>query len=456
MLTNQSIVNDQYFSLFHMNIRSTKANLPKTVAFAKCLQVRFSVLGFSETWLNEHEKHLYNIPGYNQIDKRRSTEYYSKGGGVSLFIDERFVFREREDLCMGTDIWTSLFVEIEMNVKILIGIIYRPPDSNLQMFNASLSITLDKIKSEKVNCYLMGDTNIDLFKHVSHKDTQEFLNLMYSNGFVPLINRPTRLSKDGKSATCIDHIFTNNISICHNTQQGILLSDITDHFPIFHLAQLLESGSAQTVDEFIYIRKFTPKNIASFKNDLSTKDWSSVLSNDECLTAFNRFYDEFKKAYNLAFPLIKVKKKYKNQAPWVEDSLRISIIKKNKLYKNSKIHPTVFNKNEYSKYRNRLSKILKSQQKRYYENLIRENQNNLAKTWNIIKTVLNRRNQSQKSSKFTTSSGNITDNNEIARHFNEYFANIGPNLAMDIPLSPVSFHTFLKFSYLNSMYLDCG
>ena len=124
---------------------------------------------------------------------------------------------------------------------------------------------------------------------------------------------------------------------------------------------------------------------------MSTKNRGSVWSNNECLTAFNRFYDEFKKAYNLAFPLIKVKKKYKNQAPWVEDGLRISIIKKNKLYKNSKIHPTVFNKNEYSKYRNRLSKILKTQQKRYYENLIRENQNNLAKTWNIIKTVLNRR-----------------------------------------------------------------
>ena len=236
MLTNQSIVNDQYFSLFHMNIRSTKANLPKTVAFAKCLQVRFSVLGFSETWLNEHEKHLYNIPGYNQIDKCRSTEYYSKGGGVSLFIDEGFVFREREDLCMGTDIWTSLFVEIEMNVKILIGIISRPPDSNLQMFNASLSITLDKIKSEKVNCYLMGDTNIDLFKHVSHKDTQEFLNLMYSNGFVPLINRPTRLSKDGKSALVLI-IFSLTIflsAIIHNKVFFCRILQITFRFSTLH------------------------------------------------------------------------------------------------------------------------------------------------------------------------------------------------------------------------------
>ena len=52
----------------------------------------------------------------------------------------------------------------------------------------------------------MGDYNIDLLKHCTHNPTSEFLDLMFSNSFIPLINKPTCVTP--KTATIIDNIFT--------------------------------------------------------------------------------------------------------------------------------------------------------------------------------------------------------------------------------------------------------
>ena len=54
---------------------------------------------------------------------------------------------------------------------------------------------------------------------------------MYANSYIPLINRPTRVTRD--TCTLIDNIFTNNYSISSNC--GILKADITDHYILFHI-----------------------------------------------------------------------------------------------------------------------------------------------------------------------------------------------------------------------------
>ena len=46
------------------------------------------------------------------------------------------------------------------------------------------------------------------------------------------------------------------------------------------------------------------------------------------------------------------------------------------------------------------------------------------------------------------------DPNEIAEHFNEYFINLGPNLADKIPASLRNFDSYLVESNLNSIFLN--
>ena len=54
--------------------------------------------------------------------------------------------------------------------------------------------------------------------------------MMFRNGMISLINKPTRVTKI--TATAIDHIFTNNF---YNTslQTGIITTDVSNHFPIY-------------------------------------------------------------------------------------------------------------------------------------------------------------------------------------------------------------------------------
>ena len=56
---------------------------------------------------------------------------------------------------------------------------------------------------------------------------------MSSYAFVPLINRPTRVT--ATSATLIDNIFINNFENLENSFQGVLVTDISDHYPIFYI-----------------------------------------------------------------------------------------------------------------------------------------------------------------------------------------------------------------------------
>ena len=54
---------------------------------------------------------------------------------------------------------------------------------------------------------MMGDYNINIMNYETHSLTGEFVDVMSSNSFMPLITRPTRVI--ATSATLIDNIFTN-------------------------------------------------------------------------------------------------------------------------------------------------------------------------------------------------------------------------------------------------------
>ena len=87
---------------------------------------------------------------------------------------------------------------------------------------------MDTLNSENKNCVIMGDMNIDLLRFGSHTKTADYLDNLFSHGFLPLITKPTRLSNS--SATLIDH-YTNDIY--NKGHSGIITTDVADHFGIF-------------------------------------------------------------------------------------------------------------------------------------------------------------------------------------------------------------------------------
>ena len=73
---------------------------------------------------------------------------------------------------------------------------------------------------------------MDLLKADSNSATSEFLDFMYSYSYLPLISRPTRVTRT--TATLIDNIFTNHLTEHRNVTNGVMVTKISDHYPIFH------------------------------------------------------------------------------------------------------------------------------------------------------------------------------------------------------------------------------
>ena len=65
-------------------------------------------------------------------------------------------------------------------------------------------------------------------------------------------------------------------------------------------------------------------------------------------------------------------------------------------------------------------------------------------TWSGISTVINNKKSITKCSKFTHNNRYITNDNELANHFNKYFVNIGPNPVKNIPYSSSTFQEQLQ------------
>ena len=132
------------------------------------------------------------------------------------------------------------------------------------------------------------------------------------------------------SATLIDHIYSDNIQ--SDSQSGIIVTDVADHFGIFHTVRN-KTKHLQNLQK--KARIFSDTNLALFKQYLDQSDFSSILTIDNPNNAYETFIDFYKQAYEKAFPLkiIKPNKKYIKKEPLITTGLLTSMRHKNKLFK---------------------------------------------------------------------------------------------------------------------------
>ena len=222
---------DHHFSILHFNTRSWNKNFNAISNFISTLCIDFSVYGFSETWINDSTPLLFNVSGYSFIHSDRQE---GKGGGVGLLVADNFEYVIRNDILYPSCDYESLFIEINLprHKNIIVGVIYRKPQSNINDFIPVFDNCLQKTNIEHKQVYIMGDFNIDLMKYTGNAVCY-FLSAIHSKKIIPLIDKPSRMTD--RSISLIDNIFTNNFDL--NVSSGLFYNDISDHFPIFQITQ---------------------------------------------------------------------------------------------------------------------------------------------------------------------------------------------------------------------------
>ena len=158
----------------------------------------------TETWLTPDIANTFHIDGYNFVYECRVGKL---GGGVGIYICKDLNYVLRSDLTRSKAEIECIFIEINQTKgpNMVIGCIYRPPNTDVILFNTEISTILENICKKKANLTLIaGDYNLDLLKSDTNVQTGEFLNLMNSFSLLPTIRYPTRITD--KTATLIDNI----------------------------------------------------------------------------------------------------------------------------------------------------------------------------------------------------------------------------------------------------------
>ena len=98
--------------------------------------------------------------------------------------------------------------------------------------------------------------------------------------------------------------------------------------------------------------------------------------------------------------------------------------------------------------------IIRLAEKNYYTNKLLEVKDNVAKTWKVMNEMMGRGPTCNAIAQIKSNDAIIDEPEEMANKFNEFFVNVGPDLAKKIPPSSKRPTDFLKGNFLDSMYIS--
>lgn len=422
-----NVILDDSLSIIHFNSRSLHRNFTKIKDYITQFS-KLSVIAISESWISKEKEADVELDDYELFTSNRANK---NGGGAALYVHNDYKCKIIETMSMIVENIMEI-VTVELYVvkskSVIISSIYRTPGSCLDTFNDKLS---EIFGNEKKKVFVCGDFNVNLLNTNEHKKTRDFVDTMYSLSLFPVILKPTRITCS--SATLIDNIFTNDNE--SKIVSGILLSDITDHLPVFATIQNTTKAKIQNYPEIQKLRRNkTPEAVEALKEDLGKQNWNVVYIHDDPNDAYDEFVSIFTALYDRHCPLRPQKKHKYEEKPWMTRGLENACKKKNILYKQFLKDRIKEKENKYKKYKNKLTNIMRHCKKEYYNQLLEQNKSNTQGTWNVLNSIIKKGvKKSDFPNYFTTNENvDISTPKEIVNEFNDYFINVGSNLANEI------------------------
>ena len=265
----------------------------------------------------------------------------------------------------------AIFISLQFSSFVLnITSFYRSPSLPIKNFIDNLAKYLSDTQNLKYHI-ILGDLNIDLLN--INNLTDKYLNSFFAFGFKPFIDIPTRVTDHSK--TCIDQIF----------------GKIPDDVPILPL--VCDLGITDHYTTMINID-------------------STVISTPE------------------------MDPKPANKLNWNRLSNLIGNLEWDDIYREDNVNMAMAKLIENIKHAIEASVLTKTAKENFYNNVINNIANNSKKLWSFINRKIDKINRKKpiKQIKIDPDSDiKITNEKDIANIFNDFFINIGPDMANKIP-----------------------
>lgn len=446
---SDSVSRKSVLKILHINIRSARKNFESFLTFLETFQLKdLDIIIFGET-RNIINTNNYTIPGFQTFSNNSNN---NQNDGILVFIRDHINFNIENTILPQSNVTITNITFKVYNVDYSVLTCYRAPSINDNLFLSDLESFLFNLNKKNIDIFL-GDTNFNIL-NPTKPTTNSYISMMSFFGFESYINSYTRVTPE--SRTCIDHMFIRkNIEMNKLVYDSFVIdTDVTDHFPIYlniSFAQNIitsrksvEEKTVRTLDEI------------KFESKLSTIKWNNVIAETDPDLGYQKFIDTFtntyKECHNTKTLYIPVHKKLK---PWITNGIIQSVKHRDKLKK-----LVVNNKNDndllrkYRNYRNNLNKIMQITKHDYYKKLINDNANDMKKIYKIISDATNENKNKTNNDVNILNQNNKPFNNdkEMANFCNDYFINIGLNMAEKIK-QPTSGIIMNYPNLINSMAL---
>ena len=205
----------------------------------------------------------------------------------------------------------------------------------LDFKNNYISQIFEIVSKERKQVFLLGDFNINLLNYNDHQPTNDFLDSLASNSFIPYILHPTRITSHSK--TLIDNIFSNFIS--PEIISGNITANISDHLPQFSFVPNILSNPSTQKSNY-YESDWSKFKQENFILDYFDKDWADLLqvNQQNVNLSMGSLLNNINSIFDVHAPLKKINKyKLKFKAkPWITSALQKSVSIKNNLLKKFK------------------------------------------------------------------------------------------------------------------------
>ena len=418
--------------LAHINIRSlwNKIDVVKQTVLTSGL----SLISFSESWLNENiDDELIKIPGYICFRNDRSwieNNSIKKGGGICCYILENLCasYSEFETLNVSSRdieiLWISL--TIPNCKKIIVGNIYRPPQGNVKKFCDTIDDKLEIIKNSQRNNYeifILGDFNIN-YKINNNQDTKQLKWLEQKANLKQIIKDITRFSNNN---SCIDLILTDSLFL---SDFGTLNVNLSDHEMIYvtrkHVTKPKHPSSFRG-------RSYVGYNEELFMQNLMNNDWERFYNVRDPNVAWSMMKNIILSHINVMCPVQTFYVKSLKD-PWITNEILEAIKDEDRLLCNAKRSNSEADWIGARRRRNEVKTLVKHAKSNFIKDNLENFKDDSKKFWKSLQDILPAK-KGNKGNKILLKNpdGNlVTNDKDAANKLNNFFAEIGPNLAKDL------------------------
>ena len=127
------------------------------------------------------------------------------------------------------------------------------------------------------------------------------------------------------------------------------------------------------------------------------------------------------------------RKSFKHK-PYITNGIKVSIRRRNKLFKKYLNNPNDVNKAAWKRLRNKISELIKRAEQLYYKKLLSGHNNSSKTLWNTFGKILNSKKIKHLKIASINTNGTIqTEPQAISETFNKFFSEIGVKLAKTFP-----------------------